>query len=123
VLAAHLDPNSLIYQQRSVYFDFNDYTIKTDYAEMIERQGKYLVSAPGLNIKVEGNTDERGSAEYNLSLGQRRAEAVVKALKIYGVRDSQVEAISWGEEKPLAKGNDETAWAQNRRVDLMYPTR
>jgi peptidoglycan-associated lipoprotein len=72
-------------------------------------------------VRVEGNTDERGSAEYNLALGQRRAQAVVSALKVYGVRDTQMEAISWGEEKPRAEGHDEAAWSQNRRADVVYP--
>ena len=70
---------------------------------------------------MEGNADERGSAEYNLALGQKRAEAVVKALKIYGAKDGQLEAVSWGEERPVASGHDEAAWAQNRRADIVYP--
>ena len=71
--------------------------------------------------KVEGNADERGSAEYNLALGQKRAEAVVKGLKIYGATDRQLEAVSWGEERPVATGHDEAAWAKNRRADIVYP--
>lgn len=122
-LAAHLDPNSAISKQRSVYFDFDDASVKGQFSSMLEQHGKYLVSMPSLTIKVEGNTDDRGSAEYNLALGQRRAESVVRALKIYGVKDNQVEAISWGEEKPMASGQTETAWSQNRRADLVYPTK
>ena len=80
-----------------------------------------MQSKPTLTVKIEGNADERGSAEYNLALGQKRAEAVLKALKIYGVKDAQMEAISWGRERPKATGHDEAAWAQNRRVDLVYP--
>jgi len=120
-LPAYLDPANPISRERSVFFDFDDFTIKSDYAGLIERQGKYLASHPSLDIKVEGNADERGSAEYNLALGQKRAQAVVRALKTYGVQDSQLEAISWGEEKPRATGHDETAWAENRRADLQYP--
>lgn len=85
-----------------------------------ERHGKYLTSMPSLAIKIEGNADERGSAEYNLALWQRRAEAVRKALEIYGVKGSQLEAMSWGSERPKAQGHDEASWAQNRCADLSY---
>lgn len=121
LLPAHLDPRSAISTDRSVYFDFDDYSIKKEYGPLIERHGKYLASNPRLAIRIEGNADDRGSAEYNLALGQKRAETVLRALKIYGVKDSQMEAISWGKEKPKATGHDEAAWAQNRRVDLEYP--
>ncbi len=106
-----------------MYFAFDDYTLKSQYAPLIRLQGNFLESKPSLSIKVEGNTDERGSAEYNLALGQRRAEAVVKALEIYGVKGGQLEAISWGEEHPRSTGHDETAWAENRRADIVYPPR
>ena len=122
-LEPYLDPKSPIFQDRSVYFDFDDFSIKNTYADLIERHGKYLASKPSLPIKIEGNSDERGGSEYNLALGQKRAEAVLKALKIYGVKDSQMEATSWGSERPKAAGHDETAWAQNRRVDLVYPAK
>ncbi|NLZ42354.1 MAG: peptidoglycan-associated lipoprotein Pal, partial [Comamonadaceae bacterium] len=105
----------------SIYFDFDQYTVKPQYTALVERQGKYLAGQPALAIRVEGNCDERGSSAYNLALGQRRADAVVRALKIYGVRDAQMEAISWGKDKPVATGHDEAAWALNRRVDLQYP--
>lgn len=121
LLPAHLDPKSAISTDRSVYFDFDDYSIKKEYGPLIERHGKYLASNSRLAIRIEGNADDRGSAEYNLALGQKRAETVLRALKIYGVKDSQMEAISWGKEKPKATGHDEAAWAQNRRVDLEYP--
>ena len=83
----------------------------------------YLISAsnPSLAIKIEGNADDRGNAEYKLALGGKRAEAVLRALKIYGVKDSQMDAISWGKETPKATGHDEAAWVQNRPVDLEYP--
>ena len=121
-LPAYLDPKSLISTERSVYFDFDDFSLKDQYTALIERQGKYISTVPAVSVKVEGNTDERGSSEYNLALGQRRAEAVVKALEVYGVKDSQLEATSWGREKPRATGHTEAAWAENRRVDLSYPT-
>lgn len=122
-LPAYLDPKSDIYTTRSVYFDFDQALLKKDFTGLIERHGKYLSANPQLAIRIEGNTDERGSAEYNLALGQRRAEAVRQALKIYGVKDAQMEAISWGKEKPKALGHGESDWGQNRRADLQYPTK
>jgi len=122
-LPAYLDPKSDISTGRSVYFDFDMALVKPEFSGLVERHGKYLMSNPKVAIKIEGNTDERGSAEYNLALGQRRAEAVRQALTIYGVKDTQMEAISWGSEKPKSAGHDESAWAQNRRADLQYPNR
>lgn len=120
-LPAYLDPKSAISTQRSVYFDYDIFAVKSEFAQMLEMHGKFLAANPKITIRVQGNADERGSAEYNLALGQKRADAVVRALKIYGVKDSQMEAISFGREKPKAMGHDESAWAQNRRVDLEYP--
>jgi peptidoglycan-associated lipoprotein len=122
-LPAYLDPKSPIYTGRSVYFDFDDFKIKKEFDGLVELQGKYLSSNPDLSVKIEGNADERGSAEYNLALGQKRAEAMVKALEIYGAKGSQMEPISWGKEKPKALGHDEAAWAQNRRADIVYPSK
>lgn len=123
VVADHLNPSSLISKERSVYFDFDQFVIKASDGPLIERQGKYLASNPTLAIRVEGNADERGGREYNLALGQKRADAVVRALKVYGVGDKQLEAVSFGSEKPAIQGHDEVAWAQNRRVDLAYPNK
>jgi peptidoglycan-associated lipoprotein len=123
VVADHLNPNSLISKERSVFFDYDKFDIKADQTAVVARQGKYLAANAGLNIRVEGNADERGGREYNLALGQKRAEAVVRGLKAYGVKDGQVEPVSFGSEKPRAAGHDEAAWAQNRRVDLAYPTK
>jgi peptidoglycan-associated lipoprotein len=123
VVADHLNPNSLISKERSVYFDFDKYDIKDNQKAVVERQGKYLASNGALKIRAEGNADERGGREYNLALGQKRAEAVVRALKVYGVKDGQVEPVSFGSEKPKAQGHDEAAWAENRRVDLAYPAK
>lgn len=117
----YLDSASALYQKRSIYFDFDEFTVKPDFAPLLELHGKYLASHPNLAIKIQGNTDEVGGTEYNLALGQKRAEAVSKALKIYGVKDSQMEAVSFGEEKPKAPGHDDASRAQNRRVDLAYP--
>lgn len=122
-LPAYLDPKNPIATERSVYFDYDAFVIKADYKGVVERQGQFLSANPKVTVKIEGNADERGSAEYNLALGQKRAEAVRQALKIYGVKDGQMEAVSWGSEKPKAAGHDEAAWAQNRRVDVQYPVR
>lgn len=123
VIPPYLDPKSAISTNRSVYFDYDVFSVKPNFIQMLELQGKYLASNPRLSIRVEGNADERGGSEYNLALGQKRADAVVRALKLYGIKDSQVEAVSWGKEKPKAQGHDEAAWAQNRRVDLVYPNK
>lgn len=122
-LPAYLDTKSAISQERSVYFAFDDDTLDAQYLALINRHGQYLAANPKVTIKVEGNADERGGPEYNLALGQRRAEAVVKALKLVGVKPEQMEAVSWGKEKPKATGHDEAAWSQNRRADLVYPAK
>lgn len=122
-LPPHLDGASPLMRDRSVYFDYDDFTIKLAHNALIERHGRYLAGRAELAIKLEGHADERGSAEYNLALGQKRAEAVLRALRIHGVKAAQMEAVSWGEERPKASGHDEAAWAQNRRVDLQYPNR
>jgi peptidoglycan-associated lipoprotein len=120
-LAPYLDPTNPLYKERSVYFDFDQSVVKPEATHLIEMHGRYLAAHPEVAIKVEGNTDSQGGAEYNLALGQKRADAVQKALKIFGAKDSQIEAVSFGKEKPKALGNDETAFAQNRRADLAYP--
>lgn len=117
----YLDPNSALSTKRSIYFDFDNFSIKKEFESLLELHGKYLAKNPSLAIKIEGNSDERGGSEYNLALGQKRAETVAKALKVYGVKSTQIEAISLGEEKPKAAGHDEAAWAENRRADLVYP--
>ena len=120
-LPAYIDPKSDISTGRSVYFDFDMALVKPEFSSLVERHGKFLASNPKVAIKIEGNTDERGSAEYNLALGQKRAEAVRQALKFFGVKETQMEAISWGSEKPKAMGQNESTWSQNRRADLQYP--
>jgi peptidoglycan-associated lipoprotein len=114
------DPTNIL-SKRSVYFDFNRFEIKPEFRDLIEAHAKYLVAHPQTNIKLEGNADERGSHEYNLALGQKRAVAVKSALNVLGVPDSQIETISYGMEKPRALGHDEDSWAQNRRTDFVYP--
>ena len=122
-LPAYLDPQSPLSRERSVYFSYDDYAVTSEYTPLIERHGKFLAEHPAVAIRIEGNTDERGSAEYNLALGQRRAEAVLRALKLFGAKDTQMEAVSYGEEKPKATGHDESSWSQNRRADLAYPSK
>lgn len=113
------DPSSPL-SKRSIYFDFDSYTIRDEYRGTIEAHARYLSANKGRKVIIQGNTDERGSREYNLALGQKRAEAVRKALAALGVSDAQLEAVSLGEEKPRATGSDDTAWAENRRADLAY---
>ena len=104
----------------SVYFDFDSYSVKTEYQSLLQAHATYLKSHPQRHILIQGNTDERGTSEYNLALGQKRAEAVKQGLETLGVQDSQIEAVSLGKEKPLATGHDEASWAQNRRADIVY---
>jgi peptidoglycan-associated lipoprotein len=113
------NPNSPL-AKRSIYFDFDSYTVKEGDLATLQAHAKYLAGHPDRHVLIQGNTDERGTSEYNLALGQKRAEAVRGVLKQYGVSDSQVEAVSLGKEKPVANGHDEAAWAQNRRSDIVY---
>ncbi len=105
---------------RVVYFDFDSYVVKDDSRPVIEANAKALSGDRKRHVTVEGNTDDRGSSEYNLALGQKRAEAVRKQLALVGVPDTQMEAVSLGKEKPRATGHDEAAWAENRRADFLY---
>ena len=104
--------------QRIVYFDFDSFVIKDDYKAMIDGHAKAMVANLGKHMVVEGHTDERGGREYNLALGQKRAEAVVRTLALLGVPDRQLEAVSFGKERPAVTGSDESAWARNRRAEL-----
>ncbi|MCV2367328.1 peptidoglycan-associated lipoprotein Pal [Roseateles oligotrophus] len=104
--------------QRVVLFDFDSYVVKDEYRGLVEAHAKRLSNDRKLALSLEGHTDERGGREYNLALGQRRAEAVAKSLSLMGVGAAQVEAVSFGKEKPAAQGSDEAAWAKNRRVEL-----
>ena len=103
----------------SVYFDFDKFDIKPGYQATVTAFANYLKADTKSRLVIEGNADERGTTEYNLALGQKRAEAVSKALGVMGVGAGRVEAISNGEEKPKAKGSNEAAWAENRRADLL----
>ena len=103
-----------------VYFDYDSFVIKAEARPIIENHAKFLQANKQRKAMLEGHTDERGGREYNLALGQKRAEAVQRALVLLGVADSQVEAVSYGKEKPAAQGTDETAFAKNRRVEFKY---
>jgi peptidoglycan-associated lipoprotein len=113
------DPSNILYK-RSVYFDYDQYTMKEEYRALVEAHGKFLAANPDRKVTIQGNTDERGGSEYNLALGQKRAEAVRRAMVLAGARDSQLEAVSFGKEKPKSTGSDEAAWAENRRADIAY---
>ncbi|CAH2794444.1 MAG: Tol-Pal system peptidoglycan-associated lipoprotein PAL [uncultured Caballeronia sp.] len=113
------DPNSPL-AKRSIYFDFDSYAVRDDYQPLLQQHAQYLKSHPDRHVLIQGNTDERGTSEYNLALGQKRAEAVRRAMSLLGVADTQMEAVSLGKEKPQATGHDEASWAQNRRADLVY---
>lgn len=113
------DPKGAL-AKRSVYFDYDSYILRNDGKPVVENHAKYLSANKGRKIVVQGNTDERGGSEYNLALGQKRAEAVRKSLTLLGVSESQVEAVSFGKEKPKATGHDEASWAENRRADIAY---
>jgi len=114
-----MDPNSPL-AKRSVYFDFDRFEVKPEFTSTVEAHGRYLATNKNRRVTVEGNADERGSREYNLALGQKRAEAVKSRLTLLGVSDGQVDTVSFGEEKPRATGHDEKSWAENRRADIVY---
>lgn len=113
------DPKGVLVK-RSIYFDLDSYVIKDEFKPVIEAHARYLAANKSRKIVIQGNTDERGGREYNLALGQKRAEAVRKALSLLGVTEPQMEAVSFGKEKPKALGSDEAAWAENRRADIVY---
>ncbi len=106
--------------ERIVYFDFDSYAVKPEYQSVLEGHARFLKAGPNRKVMIEGHTDERGGREYNLALGQKRAEAVRRALGLLGVSDSQMEAVSFGKEKPAMTGFSEDAHAQNRRAELTY---
>ena len=105
---------------RLIYFDYDSYVIKPQFQALLDGHARFLKANNGRRVSIEGHTDERGGREYNLALGQRRSEAVRRALGLLGVTDAQIEAVSFGKEKPAAMGSDEAAWAQNRRAEIVY---
>jgi peptidoglycan-associated lipoprotein len=113
------DPQGLL-AKRSIYFDLDSYTVRDEFKPVMDAHARYLNANKSRKIVIQGNTDERGGREYNLALGQKRAEAVRRSLSLLGVSENQMEAVSFGKEKPKAAGNDEAAWAENRRADIVY---
>lgn len=113
------DPKSKL-SQRSFYFDLDKYDIREADKDLVAAHAKYLTANRGFKVLIQGNTDERGTPEYNLSLGQKRADAVKRSLILLGVKEEQVESVSLGEEKPKNPGHDESAWSENRRADILY---
>ena len=106
--------------RKIIYFDFDKSEIKSEFADIVKGAAQNLSAHSGLKVKLEGSTDERGTREYNIGLGERRAQAVRRALMLQGVAESQITTVSFGAERPAAEGDDESAWAQNRRVELAY---
>jgi len=113
------DPNNIL-SKRSIYYDFDSSLVKDEYKPLVTAQAQYLVANRSAKVTIQGNCDERGSREYNVALGQRRADAVKKMMLLLGAADNQIDTISFGEEKPRAPGHNEEAWAQNRRSDIVY---
>jgi len=118
-LKALSDPSSPVFR-KIIYFDFDSFEIREEFRGLVQAHATFLKANRQLKVAIQGHTDERGTREYNLALGQKRAEAVRKALTSLGVADAQLEAVSFGEEKPMNPGNDETAYGQNRRAELAY---
>ena len=114
------NPQSPLAQQRSVYFDFDSYTVPEQYRSLVEMHSSYLTSHGQQKIRIEGNADARGGSEYNLALGQRRSDAVSRMMTLLGVNSNQIEAVSFGKERPRALGNTEADYAENRRADIVY---
>ena len=113
------DPANVL-SRRSIFYDLDQYDIRDQYKDLIEAHGRYLRDNPAAKMLIQGNTDERGSREYNVALGQRRSDGVKKMLLLLGAQEVQIESVSLGEEKPRAEGHDEQAWSQNRRSDVLY---
>ena len=113
------DPNNIL-SKRTVFFDFDSFIVKDEYKPLVEAHARYLAGNRTARTTIRGNTDERGSREYNIALGQRRADAVKRMMTLLGAQDAQVETVSFGKEKPRNPGHDEGAWAQNRRGDIVH---
>ncbi len=118
-IASLTDPNHIL-SQRTIYFDFDSFVIRPEFAELIEAHASFLKNHGQIKMMIQGNTDERGSREYNVALGQKRAEAVKRSLVLLGVEEAQIESVSLGEEKPRCTESTESCWAENRRSDMLY---
>lgn len=116
---ANAGPSAAL-KNRTVYFDFDKDEVKAEYRDIVTANARYLAANPKAHVRLEGNTDERGSREYNIGLGERRAQAVKQALLLQGAAAAQLATVSYGEERPVATGSDEESWALNRRVEIVY---
>lgn len=117
--AALRDPNNIL-SKRGVYFDYDSFVVKDEYKPLVQAHARYLQANPSARMTIQGNTDERGSREYNIALAQKRADAVKRMMQLLGAGDAQIETVSFGKEKPRNEGHDEAAWAENRRDDIVY---
>jgi len=113
-------PNSGQLKNRVIYFDFDSSEIRSEFTGLVTAHARYLASNASIRVRIEGNTDERGSREYNIGLGERRAQAVRRALMLQGVTESQITTVSYGEERPAVTGHTEEAWSRNRRAEIVY---
>ncbi len=119
VLNPLMDPSNIL-SKRNVYFDYDSYSVKDQYRSLVLAHAQYLRDNADAKVILEGNADDRGSREYNLALGQRRADSVRSVMTLSGAKEAQIESVSFGEEKPRASGKDEASWAENRRTDIRY---
>ena len=113
------DPNNIL-SKRSVYYDYDSTIVKDEFKPMVMAHARYLAQNRSARMVIQGNTDERGSREYNIALGQRRADSVKQMMLLLGAQEAQIETVSFGEEKPRAPGKDEAAFSENRRSDIVY---
>ena len=118
-IAALKDPKSPL-SKRSIYFDYDSYVVKDEFQTLLTAHGSFLAGNPKMKMLIQGNADERGSREYNIALGERRANAVRQAMTAMGVSPQQIRVVSYGEERPAAAGQDEQSYALNRRVEIVY---
>ena len=117
--AALKDPNNIL-SRRNIYFDYDQFTVKDEYKAIVEAHAKYLQANRGARAIIQGHTDERGTREYNIALGQKRADAVKNLMLLLGATEIQIETVSFGKEKPRREGHDEPSWAENRRADIVH---
>ena len=113
------DPRNIL-SKRSIYFDYDQFTVKDEYKPIVEAHAKYLQANRGARAIIQGNTDERGTREYNIALGQKRADAVKKLMQLLGATEIQIETVSFGKERPRREAHDEASWAENRRSDIVH---
>jgi peptidoglycan-associated lipoprotein len=119
-LSAEEQRNLDLLGQITIYFDYDSSEIRSDFTQMIQAHARQLSANPTMRVRLEGHADDRGSREYNIALGERRAQAVRQALQLQGASSSQISTVSYGEERPVALGHDDSSWAKNRRVELVY---